>query len=140
LVEVTVEENVTGWLDSINQRVEDISPVADQIVDAFLEDNKINWNRGWEKLSPTYAEWKAKHYPTAGILELDGTLKRSLVSGTSDTIIRREQGGVKIGTAVPYAVFHQEGTKKMPRRPPMALSDDFISTLEQIISDFIGGA
>jgi len=134
------QDGVQAWLEDIDRRAGDISPIADKITSAFLEDNKVNWSRGWEDLSPAYAAWKAKHYPTAGVLELTGTLKRSLTVGTVDTIVRKEYGGVKVGTRVPYAVYHQEGTKNLPSRPPMALSDAFIDRLEEIISDFVGGA
>ncbi|MDD3494065.1 MAG: phage virion morphogenesis protein [Candidatus Thermoplasmatota archaeon] len=142
MVEAKLEgqDGVQAWLEDIDRRAGDISPIADQIVGAFLDDNRANWNRGWEDLSPAYAAWKAKHYPTAGVLELTGTLKKSLTARTGDTIVRKEPGGVKVGTRVPYAAYHQEGTKNLPPRPPMALSDAFIDKLEEIISDFVGGA
>jgi len=73
--------------------------------------------RQWAALSQKYSAWKAKKYPGKGLLEREGTLRRSLTSGTSIHAVR-EIGRKRFvfGTTVPYAPFHQEGGGNLPQR------------------------
>lgn len=75
----------------------------------------------WPALQPAYAAWKARYFPTARILEREGTLRESLRwtgqgvgPGGVFEALQRE---VRFGTTVPYAVYHQRGTRSMPARP-----------------------
>jgi hypothetical protein len=70
---------------------------------------------GWPDLNPTYAAWKARHFPGRKILELTRRLRRSLmpgVSGTSgagsDTVLQVRPRELVIGTRVPYARWHAD--------------------------------
>jgi phage gpG-like protein len=78
----------------------------------------------WAALSAPYAKWKAKHYPGKPILERTGRLRASLVdSGSHDSLEILSPRFVFVGSRVPYAGFHQEGTSRMPRRPPISPTD-----------------
>jgi len=74
------------------------------------------WSSGhWAPLSPPYRAWKAEHFPGQPILVRTGALRRDLTNSpmgvqtiTSDTMT--------VGTDIPYAAFHQQGTPRMPRR------------------------
>jgi len=76
---------------------------------------------GWPKLSPEYRKWKRKHYPGKKILELKGRLKRSLTTSMGDSILQVERSGRRLtmGSTDPKAKYHQHGTSKMPKRPPI---------------------
>lgn len=70
----------------------------------------------WAPLSPAYAAWKQRLFPGKPILQLGGDLR--------DSLIKRPFGvdevwdkGMVVGTAVPYATYHQNGTDRMPARP-----------------------
>ncbi len=73
----------------------------------------------WSPLSPTYAEWKAKRYPGAPILEATGRLRAALTESMSPFAEREySDTDFAFGTRnVPYASFHQVGTDRMVARP-----------------------
>jgi phage gpG-like protein len=75
----------------------------------------------WAPLSVDYQKWKERHFPGQPILQRTGVLRDSLVWGGSsvgpDGIFEASPTTVVVGTAVPYGVFHQTGTPKMPARP-----------------------
>ena len=72
---------------------------------------------GWPPLSPRYARRKQKRYPGRPVLQASGRLRSSLVGKSADTVEALEPGRMKFGTRVPYAIFHQTGTRNMPARP-----------------------
>ena len=72
---------------------------------------------GWPPLSPRYARRKQKRYPGRLVLQAGGRLRGSLVGKSADTVEALEPGRMKFGTSVPYAIFHQTGTRNMPARP-----------------------
>jgi phage gpG-like protein len=80
----------------------------------------------WARLSKNYFVWKEKHYPNAPILVRDGTLRASVRwHGTLGPggIFTAMPGYVIAGTSVPYAQYHQTGTKHMPQREFMPPPD-----------------
>ena len=78
---------------------------------------------GWAPLSPNYAEWKARNYPGARILERTGLLRDSLEGANPYTIREIRPLEMTVGTKVPYGIFHQRGTKKMPQRKIINLTE-----------------
>lgn len=76
---------------------------------------------GWAPLSPRYAAWKATRYPGKTILRRTDRLMRSL-TWTGATLATPEGIAVMgptdatFGTSVPYARFHQRGTRTMRQR------------------------
>jgi len=79
---------------------------------------KLKSPGGYEDLSPSTKVSKQRKvgflYP---ILKLTGRLERSITSSsTTDSILRIGSKTLKIGTKVPYGIFHQRGTRKIPQR------------------------
>lgn len=84
----------------------------------------------WAPLSPAYATWKAARFPGAGILVRSGALKASLAGPDSPlSVFRPGPTSLEIGTSVPYAMYHQLGTSRMPQRPPLRVNGAFMSTI-----------
>ena len=78
----------------------------------------------WQPLSKKYGQWKAKHHPGKQILELDGTLWKSLtVKGAKGHVERPDKDSLSLGTSLHYAKYHQRGTKKMPARKVIDLTE-----------------
>ncbi|GLW22941.1 hypothetical protein DI270_017360 [Microbispora triticiradicis] len=109
-------------------RVRDASPAFEQIADDFLRIEEKQFatqgghaSGGWVPLSPNYAAWKAKHYPGKLILQRESDLVESLTRGPEIRIVEPDQ--VILGTAVPYAQYHQHGGERLPARPPIALTE-----------------
>jgi len=78
---------------------------------------------GWAPLSPAYAARKAQEWPGRPILQRRRVLMRTLtVKGEPGQIRRLTTESMTLGTSHKAARFHQEGTRHMPARPPIALS------------------
>lgn len=80
----------------------------------------------WPALSTAYAEWKRAHAPGNQILVLTGALKAGITKE-----VRGSKG--EVGTAVPYAIFHQTGTSKMPPRPIIRLKSSTKAEMGKIV-------
>jgi len=71
----------------------------------------------WTALSANYAAWKAKHFPGKTILERTGALVASLTSRTAPGAVYQAQAkSLSLGTSIPYGLYHQTGTSRMPQR------------------------
>lgn len=69
----------------------------------------------WAPLSPLYGRWKARVRPGRPLMVFDGDLKQTMtVPGKGIYIVRPTS--MTVGTAVPYAKYHQNGTPNMPAR------------------------
>ena len=64
------------------------------------------------------------------ILFETGALRESLVNvGGEGNIADANERGLVFGTEVPYAGFLQEGTRRMPARPPVGMSEETLNRL-----------
>jgi|GEM_PF-3119063 phage gpG-like protein len=65
-----------------------------------------------------------------------GALRESLVHiGGAGNIASATERGLIFGTEVPYAGFLQDGTSKMPARPPVGVSEETLDKLCDRIAD-----
>ena len=48
--------------------------------------------------------------------------------------------GFRIGTAVPYAKYHQLGTKNIPARPYLVFQTQDIERINKVVTDHLSGA
>jgi phage gpG-like protein len=75
---------------------------------------------GWPPLSASTASRKK---PRSGLLVSSGALARSLAEpGAQGAVEIRDARSLTLGTRLPYAAFHQFGTRRMPARPLIVLS------------------
>lgn len=63
----------------------------------------------WALLRPNYDFWKRTQFGGRGILQRTGTLRAGFY-------MKPERNQVEIRNEVPYAQFHQTGTRRMPAR------------------------
>ena len=71
-------------------------------------------------------------------------LLNSLVGvGNEGNISEVDSHGSIYGTSVPYAIFHDQGTSRMPARPPVGVSEDRVDQLAEMVAqrtiEAIGG-
>lgn len=79
----------------------------------------------WNPLQPIYARRKLARWGPVPILQASGRLYRSLTSrNTGDSVFDKQPMEMTIGSSVPYGTYHQRGTGKMPRRPPLDLTPE----------------
>jgi phage gpG-like protein len=79
---------------------------------------------GWAPLKPRTVATKAARGLDPRILRATNRLRKSLTNKTSpDAIFEFDADSMFFGTRVPYAAFHQTGTRRMPARKPVELSE-----------------
>jgi len=128
-IEIDGKEELARAFDTLGRTVSDFRPAWPEIEQIFyrieLEQFDSEGARGggkWQALSPAYRKWKQVHYPGRPILVRTGRLKRSLSvigAGGGDSIRDFRPLELTLGSRVPYGIYHQRGTRKMPSRPPM---------------------
>lgn len=90
----------------------------------------------WAPLSPEYAKWKASHYFGKQILVRTGAMRTGAISPTTDVTYTKKSVTKLLPTD--YAIFHQMGTWKMPKRPLVKTIPDYaIRKWELMIVKFI---
>ena len=97
----------------------------------------------WKPLDPEYAAWKLENYGARGILVADGSLRSSLVFDNARGAVRDiRRKGMRFGTDLPYAKFHQTGTRNMPERRPLITNEALYERLAENMAEHItdGGA
>jgi len=125
---VTVDgvQVTTRAFRTLDENLRDFRPVWPEIHMYFLrgaveqfESLGARGGQRWQPLSERYAKWKEKKYPGKPILVRTERLKRSLSLGGSepDQVKDFQPLSATFGTRVPYARYHQRGTKRMPARP-----------------------
>lgn len=79
----------------------------------------------WTPLKAVYAEFKEAHFPGKPILQATSDLRDSLVDSEAfGAITRISEQELVLGTSVPYAIFHQRGTRRgLPQRKVISLSE-----------------
>lgn len=94
-------------------------------------------NQGrWAALSPRYAEWKAVHYPGRPLMVRTGALMQDLTSQPFG-IDSRTSTTLTMGTDLPYAAFHMTGTRRMPARPPVVLTENAKKEMLRVLHDYV---
>lgn len=85
----------------------------------------------WRPLAPSTVARKGHDT----ILVETTQLVQSLVSETSESVRAVSERGLIFGTSDEKAMFHQEGTARMPARPMVGLQEEY---LDKIVDDVAG--
>lgn len=131
-------------------RAANVSPALDRfaqwfrgrMVKQFASEGGAGNRRPWKPLSPPYAAWKSKHYPGRKILARSGRLRESLTRPGAG-LLAASRNEIVIKTDVPYASFHQKGTRTLPKRQLIVMDKELRSEVERLITAHIkqtGGA
>ena len=118
------ETGIEGFLDLRKP----FNTMADEFFESmagvFSAEGAFEERSRWQKLSPAYARWKARHFPGRKILERTGRMKTSLTTrGGPDNVLEITPRSLSIGTRVSYAMHHQKGTPRMPMRKIIELTN-----------------
>jgi phage gpG-like protein len=105
--------------------------IAEGEAEAFHEEREPGGSP-WAPLAPSTVKKKGHNI----ILFETGTLLGSLVTvGGPGNVSAVSSRGSIFGTDVPYAIFHDQGTSKMPARPPVGISEERVDLLAERIAD-----
>ena len=144
-IETLGTERFVRGFNRFEEEMKDLREPFGVIADDFTETVERNFGaqgtpEKWSPLSPKYRAWKARVRPGAPILIFDGRMYESLrgVSRgpTADTVRQIYPQRAEFGTIVPYAIFHQTGTRNMPRRKPVQLTDQDKKRWARIIHEW----
>jgi phage gpG-like protein len=134
-----LQRTLRRWIDTAT----DIRPALEEVADRFVRMELQQFlsqggsgGAGWAPLSPRYAARKARTHPGAPILVRSGDLRRDLTHRPMG-VERITNEGMTMGTALPYARYHQTGTPRMPRRPPVNLTEAQRQELVKIVQRYL---
>ena len=149
-VEVLGEEQVARVLDGVEYRAQDMRPIWQILAEDFyqVEEEQFategGFSGGWAELSERYKVWKEAHYPGRPILVLTGALREAITSPNArGSIYDLQRDYMMVGVSrevLPYAVYHQTGTRHMPARPPIALPESTKERWVAAIHAYLKGA
>lgn len=137
-------EGAERWqrrLQNVEGRLEDFRPLGEQlepvIYGRFGRWLSAEGEGTWQPLSPGYAAWKAKKYPGRRIMVQTGALAESLTDRNGQFSVRRvDRRGGEWGTRVPYAQFHDKGTKRAPKRRIIIITTAFRKDIVDVMRDY----
>lgn len=91
----------------------------------------------WAPLSPRYARWKHRHHPGKPILVLSGALRRDLTTRPYGVERMEHDRLTLVLTDLPYATYHQTGTRTMPQRKVLDLTRPQWDTIGKVLQRHI---
>jgi phage gpG-like protein len=130
-------------LSRFGEAVRDFRPVWRQLYADFLKIEREQFNSEgarsgtpWRPLRPTYAAWKAVHYPGMKVLVATGTMQLQLTTGQGmqNTFAPLS---MRLHPTDPKAKYHQAGTRRMAARPPVQLTPDDKTRWVKILHDYV---
>jgi phage gpG-like protein len=123
-----IDNDIPDEIEKIKDNLDDFGPVFKEA----KEDLQTLWRNnflqnglpagGWKPLDAEYGSWKSINFPGKGPMVRSGKLFRSLTDlrGNPNKIDKKE---ATFGTNIKYAEFHQSGTRNMPARPVVFVSE-----------------
>jgi phage gpG-like protein len=139
-VEVKGASELQRAFNELAARARDLRPWWPAVARRFWEAERALFDdQGggkWAPLSPQYQARKLRQYPSTGILERTGDLRRSLTGPSAPgTVYDPQPESLLLGTTVRSAQFHHTGTRKMPARPPIIISESDETAMLKVLVD-----
>ena len=132
------------WLAEVGQ--DSMDEFVNVMAQAFKTEGASGASGKWAALSDNppghgYASQKLAKYGNQPILVATGALRDSLTKPRhKNMIFQVDANGILLGSTIPYFKYHQLGTTKMPKRPPISLTKDQIQRIAiQPFKKKIGG-
>jgi phage gpG-like protein len=147
-VTITGQEGLERGIRSKAERAGDLRPAFRRIAEEFrIREARLFRSEGasgahgaWPRLSPRYADWKAKRAPGAGILVLRGDLRTSLtVAGAEGAIEEVTPHSLTLGTSLPHAGAHQRGRGRLPVRRVIDPTKADVERYAKIVREHLKG-
>lgn len=122
-------EDVTGdWEPAFQLMADDYAATQGDVFDAQGGHEGLS---PWAPLSPAYQEWKDQHFPGKPILELTGRLRAAMTLAGTGRVLQISERELVIGADIRVgksgqwnlAALHQQGTRRMPSRPVLRLTE-----------------
>lgn len=139
LVEIEpIPDTFTPYVDGVLLRAGDMLPAYGAIYTAFLALEAKRFGAegpGWANLAASTVKKRGSAHP---ILVDTGELKASLTEPHhANAVFEPGPDEVFMGTSDPVAVFHQQGTHKMPERAVVDISEADAAMFAAIIDAYL---
>lgn len=128
------EERYFQALDDVASEAVNLRRADEKLYQHYSEAVKRNLDSeggnagGWEPLSDSYAEWKAKHYPGKPTEQREGTLYRSLTDKDAEGAVHDvTETDARYGSRLAYA------RRQHQVRPLIALTDEDVRGFGPIV-------
>ena len=131
-IETIGEERFIRGFNRIEADMADMRPIFQDISLDFYRREKQIFARqgdpvGFKALSPAYKKWKSLHFPGRKIMQLTRRLMISLTdpdrAKAGDVVKKIGRKAAEFGSIVPYVHRHQMGTRGMPKRMIVQLTE-----------------
>lgn len=135
-ISLTGVKELNANLDRISDVISDFSPELRDIGEWYLQflQNDVFSSGGsaygepWAALSAKYDMAKSKKYPGRGVLEASGKMRTSWKLYTSSHY-------ALIENTTDYAIYHQEGTSRLPQRTIVKLDQQRQDTIMDMFKE-----
>lgn len=123
----------------------DARPAMAAIADVMIDETRQQFasegrhaSGGWQPLKPATVAAKARHGHRPEILRRTDALLRSLtVKGDPNQVLQVGRQSLTFGSSLPYADLHQTGTRHMPRRPPLAFTEETKKRIVKVLQRWV---
>ena len=135
-------DSVNSLFSDISNRIRDIDyePAMIASLELIADGEKAAFDAGqapgggaWAPNAPSTIKKKGH-----GIVLFEtGRLEKSLVEvGAPDNIHETSHRGLLFGTEVPYSIFNQEGTSRIPQREHVGMHEKLVDAITEEVADF----
>ncbi len=136
-----VDRALSNFQDSLADNSDSLAAVADDLRQMMAEQFATEGAAGGTPWAPLATSTLRKSRRTrSGILNLTGALLGSLTDpGAPGHVEQIDSAQLLFGSGLPYAGFHQTGTRRMPARPIVVLTGDATARWLEIVRNSIEG-
>jgi len=123
-ISISGDTEVKRKLNKISGEIKDLKPAFTEMKSLLIAELRRNFDT---KGSSFGTPWAARKYPYAwAILQKTGKMKNSWQDiVTSHSMI--------IFNTTPYATYHQHGTRHLPARPIVGISQNMLQVITRIV-------
>ncbi|SRR5213593_4410086 len=134
--QVTVlEQDITKLQVALNDFHVPLEATLHQVVIPSIERHFDSEGPGWQQLAQSTIEKRGSSHP---ILQETGTLRSVATSDGIWNITRTELIGSGSFSGADYGSYHMSGTRNMPARPFIGLSEGDVNQISIIFNEWLG--
>lgn len=137
---ITVDDaKLRADMAELIRRGKDLRPVWNEVGEDFANEFKEDFSENGARIGESWAALKPSTLMQKARLGFGGlpTLVRTGALRDSFRVLDIGNLFVKIGTTVDYSIYHQMGTKFMPKRPVVGFPVAFRGKLAQKVADYL---
>lgn len=120
-------------------------PAFESIGELLIAETKLQFatqgqhaSGGWKPLKQATLDRKRRKGLRLQILQETGALMDSMTErGDANMVFAPTQTSLVFGSKLPYAKYHQTGTRNMPRRPPLEFTEPTKRAVVKILQRYI---